>query len=227
MLSFFIFLFIFIFNDTLLKEYLVQGRYFLNHALHNLLISALTIKNVYNSITKLNSNAEQELHPLVLPLVYSIHVYHIILYYERINNSEKLHHFLCLFVAVPIVYFNFSNRDLLGFSFFATTGISSIVHYFSLFLYKNNIIKKITTCRINYTSNIYCRCPLVITNCSFLGQYILINSKNFTPTECFCSILVLLILLWNGVYFQKIVIEHYFKYYFEEIRQDNYHNHQS
>ena len=206
------FLFIFLTNDIIMKDYfLLEGRYFFNHALHNLFISIYTFKNVQNSIMASEMISEQTLHPFVLPLVYSVHLYHIILYYEKINFSEKLHHFLCLGVAVPLVFLNFDNRDLLGYSFFATTGVSSIIHYFCLFLYKNQLLHKFSTSKINFLSNVYCRCPLIVTNSAFLSQYLFQRKDDLSLKEMSFGLILLAILLWNGIYFQKLVIEHYFR----------------
>ena len=114
-------------------------------------------------------------------------------------------------IILRIVYIFFENRNLLGFSLFATTGWSTVIYYLSLFLSKNNIISKNRALHINFISNTFFRCPLIIFNAAYLLQYLFINKTVITDLETVCTFLLFSILIWNGLYFQYQVSFKYFQ----------------
>ena len=198
-----------IFDIVMTFFFHLDGIYFLFHGLHNILIGFYTFPHVQNVITM--QHDEAQIHPMVFSLLYGLHFYHVIKYHRRINLSEMIHHILCLLVAIPIVYIFFENRNLLGFSLFATTGWSTVIYYLSLFLSKNNIISKNRALHINFISNTFFRCPLIIFNAAYLLQYLFINKTVITDLETVCTFLLFSILMWNGLYFQYQVSFKYFQ----------------
>lgn len=185
----------------------IKGIYFLFHFFHNIIISTLTFQNVIQVFSLQN---EGILDKQVIEWIYALHCYHLILYYRYITFSEKIHHVVSLGVAIPLVLYFFENRNLLGFSFFATTGVASLLHYFSLFLYKNGLVDKSYTVYINYLSNTYIRNPLILMNCSFILQFIQ-TEDYLSQRDIFFSLILFFILFWNGVYFQSEVARAYFR----------------
>lgn len=194
-------------TDIILTAYGIQGVYFLYHALHNLFMGFITWKHVTNTIAM--ENEEERLSSSVYYLVYSIHLYHIIRYIRKISFDEMIHHILCLGIAIPLVNYNFDNRNLLGFSFFATTGWPTVFYYINLFLYKNHSMSKLTMLRYNFFMNTFLRSPFIILNAGFLLQHMIKEELQFHQVGM--SIILLFILVWNALYFQYRITEKYFE----------------
>ncbi len=194
--------------DMIMTAFGIQGIYYFFHGIHNIFIGYKTYINVHRTIT-LDSD-EETIDPLVLPILYGLHIYHILKYYQFIRLDEIAHHLLCLFVAIPLVICNFDNRNLLGFSLFATTGWSTVFHYFTLFLYKNHIMSKRKTLQYNFITNTFFRSPLILFNSAFLIQY-MVKKENISTMEFGISTLLFAILVTNALYFQYKVTQKYFQ----------------
>lgn len=208
MIRFLFYLSIFYGSDFLLQKFTpLEGIYYLFHFIHNIIISYLTIGNVFLSFFPKNLPCGI-LDKNVLPLIYSLHTYHILSYSKFFRKDDWYHHFFSMGVAVPIVLYLFPSRHLLGFSFFFTTGLPGGLNYLLLFFYKNRLLEKKTQQYYNTILNSWVRCPGIIMNCSLILQYLLLYNKNFT--EIFYGMITFFILFWNGVYFQNIVLENFF-----------------
>jgi len=208
MLRFLFYLSLFYGSDFLLQTFTpLEGIYYLFHFIHNIIISYLTLGNVILSFFPKNLPSGT-LSPDVLPLIYSLHTYHILSYYKFLRRDDWFHHFFSMGIAVPIVLYLFPSRHLLGFSFFFTTGLPGGINYLLLFLYKNRFIKKETQQRYNIFLNSWIRCPGIIMNCTFILQYLCLFSRSFY--EVFYGMITFFILFWNGVYFQNIVLKSFF-----------------
>lgn len=206
--DFLIFFFLFYtLDEILVRKTNINSLYFLNHFLHNIVICFLTYHNVIQSFDpKLQGRGK--LHPFVLPMIYALHMYHIVCYKSFFRLDDWYHHILSMGVAVPLSLILFPSRNLLGFSFFMTTGIGGGINYLNLFLYKNGLMKKQTQQRINVLLNTWFRCPGIIINCGLILQYLSISELDLFRK--FCGIIIFLILFWNGIYFQNIVVESFF-----------------
>lgn len=198
----------FVFCDELLqKKTNLKGIYYLFHFIHNLLISVLTLKNVVDSFyPHLQKGGELSTH--VLPLIYALHSYHIVSYHEYFRADDWYHHILSMGIAVPLTLLLFPSRNLLGFSFFFTTGIPGGINYLNLFLYKNGFMTKEKQQRINVFLNAWIRCPGIIMNCALILQYLMLSKLDSFLT--FLGSITFAILFWNGVYFQNIVMKSFF-----------------
>ena len=134
MLRFLFYLSFFYGSDFFLQYYTpLEGIYYLFHFIHNIVISYLTLENVISSFIPENLPSG-ELNKNVLPLIYSLHIYHILSYSKFFRFDDWTHHIFSMGIAVPIVLYLFPSRHLLGFSFFFTTGIPGGINYFLLFL---------------------------------------------------------------------------------------------
>ena len=209
MYYFFIFFSVFVVFDFFLSRMLnLKGTYYLMHALHNIFVSYHTFHNTLDSyLLKMKG----ELSLQVIEILYSLHIYHFFVYYQKINVEERIHHIVCLGMAIPIVYFFFENRNLLGFSFFSTTGPSSVAIYLVLFLYKNNLVAKNQSLHVNYICSTYLRNPLILMNVSLIAQFIFLSWRELTTIQLILTSVLLLILYINGVFFQSLVAMSYWK----------------
>lgn len=209
-MNFFLLFFLSFFGtDYMLQKYTtLNGIYYLFHFLHNLIISYLTFENVLYSFHPINL-PNGKLNPLVLPLIYSLHLYHIFSYHKYLRFDDWTHHLFSMGIAVPITLFSFPSRHLLGFSFFFTTGLPGGINYLLLFLYKNNLLEKSKQQYLNTILNSWIRCPGIIMNCTFILQYLYLYSENYI--EFILGLFPFFILFWNGVYFQNLVLKSFFQ----------------
>lgn len=209
MYYFFIFFSLFVVFDSFLSRMLKwKGTYYLVHTFHNILVTFYTFHNTLDSYLL---EMKGELSLKVIEILYSLHVYHFFVYYHKINMEERIHHIVCLGLAIPIVCFFFENRNLLGFSFFSTTGPSSIATYLVLFLYKNNLVSKDQSLHVNYICSTYLRNPLILMNVSLIAQFIFLSWRELTTIQLILTSVLLLILYINGVFFQSLVAMSYWK----------------
>ena len=216
MISLFIlFLTIFLTSDLILDFHGWKGIYFLIHALHNVLIGFLTFPSMKRILFQQQNSIFSEeslLSPTVGGMVYALHAYHISRYYHQINTPEKVHHVVSLGIVIPLSHMLFSNHDLLALSLFSTTGWATVVHYIFLFLYKNHMyeLTKKDVLSIGHWSNTYVRYPLIISNASFLIQYLVTSFDQLTTSQIYTGCLLFCILLWNGYYFRYLVEKSYY-----------------
>lgn len=203
----FFFLFFVSVDSFLSKTTNLKGLYYLFHFLHNVVISFLTFHNVMESFdTKLQGQGH--LNPCVLPLIYALHSYHIVSYSNYFRLDDWMHHILSMGIAVPLTLWLFPSKNLLGFSFFFTTGLPGGINYFNLFLYKNNWLTKQKQQRVNVFINSWIRCPGIVMNCAFILQYL--YQSHLSCWMNMYGLVTFVILFWNGVYFQNIVLKSFF-----------------
>jgi hypothetical protein len=204
----FLFFLLFVTGDTLLSRVTnLKGLYYLFHFIHNVAISFLTFHNVVESFD-MKRQAGGYLNDYVLPLIYSLHCYHIVSYSNYFRSDDWMHHILSMGVAVPLTLWLFPSKNLLGFSFFFTTGIPGGINYLNLFLYKNDWMTKQKQQRINVFISSWIRCPGIVMNCAFILQYLYNSQLSFLMN--FYGLVTFAILFWNGVYFQNIVLKSFF-----------------
>jgi len=212
MLSFFLlYLVCFLIGDVIFDVNGWDGIYFFMHTVHNLYIGFLTFPSVQRILCQ-DYDSNTLLSPSVGGLVYSLHIYHILRYYDRINTPEKIHHIVSLGIVIPLSHLLFSNHDLLALSLFATTGWASVIHYLVMFLYKNRMfsLKKRDVLYVGHLSNTYFRYPLIVFNASFLLQYLTSSFESLSVSQLCSGYLLLCILLWNGYYFRYLVEKSYY-----------------
>lgn len=205
---FFFFFILFVTGDAILSKVTnLKGLYYFFHFIHNIIISFLTFHNVLDSFN-MKLQAEGSLNEYVLPLIYSLHCYHIVSYSNYFRTDDWIHHILSMGIAVPLTLWLFPSRNLLGFSFFFTTGLPGGINYLNLFLYKNDFITKKRQQRMNVFINSWIRCPGIVMNCAFILQYLYNSNLSFYMR--FYGLVTFAILFWNGVYFQNIVLKSFF-----------------
>ena len=91
-------------------------------------------------------------------LAFSLHIYHIMWYFNKLRFDDWLHHILSVGIALPLTLFS-SSGSLLGHSLFYLTGLPGFIDYFLLFLNRNGCIKRMTEKKINNILNLWLRCP--------------------------------------------------------------------
>lgn len=183
----------------------IYGKYYFIHSICNFFIVLITASDVFNLYLNPYSTMEISLSIYASIIVYALHIYHILWYFNKLRIDDWLHHILMIFIALPIANY-FGSVRLLGHSLFYTTGLPGMIDYMILFLVKNNFVDRITQKRINLYLNCYLRNP----GCTIHSFITLINT--FLVTNYFDIILNIttaILVYWNGIYFMEQVVGNY------------------
>jgi hypothetical protein len=183
----------------------LDGIYYLIHSLHNLAIVILTEDEVVKSLTDFNYVLSSPKNLLALEFVFALHIYHVILYWEKFRYDDWLHHILMIGIGLPIGWITESN-SLLGYSLFFTTGLPGGIDYFLLFLSRNYWVSRETEKKVNAYLNTWIRSPGCISHATL--SLLLISTKLTTfSTDWFLGLIALGLTFWNGQYFMRQVVE--------------------
>jgi hypothetical protein len=192
--------------DNILEKYNILGRYYFNHFLINFIITYITFDDVILSYTDFNNTIYKPINIISVELAFSIHFYHIIIYYNKFLFDDWLHHIIMIFIALPLgIYVRCGY--LIGHSLFFLTGLPGGINYLLLFLQRNNLIDRKTQKYYNYSLNLYIRQPGTIAT-SVIG----ILSIFYFDFYIFEKIFLYFIIIshyWNGIYFMEQVIRNY------------------
>jgi hypothetical protein len=190
--------------DTLMEVFNAEGRYYANHALANAAIVSLTAKNVVDCyLMKFEATPDAFYTPKAI--VYGLHVYHMIIYHNKMRFDDWLHHGLMVGVALPLTEV-VPASTILGHSMFFINGLPGMIDYSLLFLARNNYISKLTEKKANRLLNIWVRCP----GCVMTAGFILMNIKmHHSIVQKIASFAMAGCVYWNGVYFMDQVVRDY------------------
>ena len=146
-------------------------------------------------------------------ITYSLHIYHIINYFNKLIFDDWLHHILMCLFALPLCII-IDCGSLTGYSLFFLTGLPGGIDYFLLFLVKNNIINKFTEKKINRYLNLWIRCPGCISFTTIgilttINNYDILINKNKNKYVLYFILISNFLVYWNGLYYMSRVLENY------------------
>jgi hypothetical protein len=190
--------------DVLLTRVGVQGAYYAIHAFHNACIVYLTTGEVIHTLLDFNSIQTQPVNYTALELVFALHLYHILMYWNKFRFDDWLHHILMIGVALPIGGL-VPAGSLLGYSLFFTTGLPGGIDYGLLFLVRNLLIDKETQKRVNSRLAIWIRSPGCISLATFALAHISVHPEASIMFVLGCYVVAFLN-YWNGQYFMAQVV---------------------
>lgn len=205
------FLFLFLFIDIFLSKNNCIGNYYFNHFLCNLFVTLFTIKDVIVSYSDFDNCEKYKCHPLVVSLIYGLHMYHCLYYYKKLQMDDILHHISALCICVPLALL-YSTGSLLGYSFFFTTGLPGMINYFLLWKERNGLYKRQQQKKWNRILNVWIRNPGCISCATLILLKAFVNHEQ-TLWNRFSSLVVAIITVWNGSYFMEQVVCDYAKRY--------------
>lgn len=194
--------------DTIMgKKY--EGKYYFIHGLNNAAIVYLTYSDLISTFTDFNSVLMNRINILPSIITYSLHIYHIFVYYYKFKFDDWLHHILmgaALFTA-----HQFHTGRLINYSLFFTTGLPGMIDYFLLFFVKNNKLESVVEKKVNSWINLWIRCPGCTSHAVLtLLVYNIYNKTLLTSNfEKIGYIFTAIITFWNGTYFMNKVIISY------------------
>lgn len=192
--------------DKALTDYTrLDGIYYLIHSLHNTAIVYLTGDEVARSLTDFGYVLDSPKNITALELVFALHFYHVIRYWQKLRYDDWLHHILMIGIGLPIGWVTDSN-SLLGYSLFFMTGLPGGIDYVLLFLVRNGWLQKETEKNINAWMNTWIRSPGCISHATLTILLISTNYESYT-VAWFGGMLVAALTYWNGQYFMRQVVE--------------------
>jgi hypothetical protein len=197
-------------TDYVMKKFNIEGRYYANHATANAVV-------VYNIFTHMLYSYNIT-YPLIditslytaKYVVYGLHLYHMIVYFNKLRKDDWLHHILMIGIALPLTEF-IPQSNIIGHCLFFTTGLPGMIDYFLLFLVRNNIINKQTEKKINSNLNLWVRCPGCIMNVTLSISSMLLYYNMMSINQLVFGNIILSTVYWNGIYFMNQVIVDYNK----------------
>lgn len=189
--------------DSALTFVGLQGVYYLIHTFHNAVIVYETHHEIVKTLTDFGSIGTASPNYYAAELVFALHFYHIVYYYQKLRFDDWLHHILMIFVALPIGV-NLPAGTLLGFSLYFTTGLPGGIDYFLLFLVRNNWLHRDTEKRMNARLATWIRGPGCVAQAAFTVAYL--SMQNSSGIWVWLAYLSAVLNYWNGAYFSAQVI---------------------
>lgn len=195
--------------DKILEYYNILGRYYFNHFLINFIVVYYTVTDLllcYNDFNNLNMYST---NMIPVELTFSVHFYHIIIYFRRFLFDDWLHHIIMIFFTLPFgVYYDAG--PIMSHCLFFISGLPGGINYLFLFLQRNSKITKKLQKKVNYFLNLWIRNPGCIASSVIIYLYhctFIYNNSNFIYT--YMSFYILLSCYWNGIYFMEQVVRNY------------------
>ena len=190
----------------------VEGKYYLVHAIVNFLVLINTSKDTLNTYIDFDNSINSVSDYVPTMLVYSLHFYHMISYFNKLRFDDWLHHILMIFVSLPIPLF-INSGTLLNHSLFFLCGLPGMIDYILLFLVRNKYIDRMVEKRVNKYLNLWIRAPGCISHsvltiiAYFKYKDVLFSGKY----EVIAMMVTVLLVYWNGIYFMEQVVSDYKK----------------
>ncbi len=196
-------------TDYIMSKYNINGRYYMNHMIANGIVVYNTFDNMklsYNSnlLTHINLNSLY----YSKSVIYSLHLYHMIWYYNTLRFDDWLHHLLMVGVSLPLTEL-VPQTNLIGHCLFFTTGLPGLIDYFMLFLNRNKLMSRSFEKKINSKINLWIRCPGCVMNVALCMSNVIMNYNNMTNIQLISSGIIMGSVYWNGIYFMNQVVSDY------------------
>lgn len=194
------------FIDKYITDNNIKGAYYFNHFIINSLITYFCYNDVILCYTDFNNILNNPINFYSIYLTFSLHFYHVIMYYQKFVFDDWLHHIIMVFFSLPMSFY-FNCGQIMGHSLFFMTGLPGGINYFLLFLQRNNLIEKQTQKYYNYHLNLWIRMPGCMATTTLTLLYL-----NLFVTDIigiFLSLFISLSHYWNGIYFTEQVVRNY------------------
>ena len=204
---------LFILLDIIIDKCKINGNYYIIHLIANTIVVYNTMQDmllsyVYKhdiqSIIPYNNNNLD----FTKNIIYSLHFYHIIWYFNKLRKDDWIHHIIMILIALPLVELLYPS-PLIGHCLFFTTGLPGGIDYLLLIFVRNNIINKMTEKQINNIINLWIRCPGCISNATLSLSNLLLNYNILSIYEILAASIIIICVYWNGIYFMAQVTHDY------------------
>ena len=200
---------IYVGTDKIFTEYFkFNGVYYLLHTINNGIITYYTYPALTYSFQNITEFDKYETTDNPIVLTFALHLYHIVIYLNKLRFDDWLHHILmCFFVLPAGLYIN--SGCLLDYSLFFITGVPGGISYFVLFLNRNNYITRHRQKQIDTYINLWIRTPGCISS-STLSLVVHKNfQNNYTYSQSCVFYFIVVSIYWNGIYFMNQTVQNY------------------
>jgi len=193
--------------DQIITPMKIQGVYYIIHAIHNAIIVGITYPDIVHAITDLHNVRDYPTNYFAIYLCYSLHLYHIAIYWHKFRKDDWLHHGLMLGVCLPIGCM-VDGHCLTGMALCMTTGFSGGVDYILLTLVRNGMLHKKIEKRINAFMNVWIRSPGCVATATLITAHVL-SIPDISQIQIIFALLPAILVYWNGQYFMEQVVTDY------------------
>lgn len=184
--------------------YNTKARYFALHGLWNMIITILTLPDMYytllDPINAIRINNDPTRWPIIF--VTMIHLWHCVAY-SNLTWDDYFHHG---FFVITLCSFNFIWEWGYATSFiiFFICGFPGGVDYLMLLAVKHEYINKLTEKKWNKILNIWCRGPGCIASACLIWINWLAGTCDHIPAPV--KFITILLAIFNGQYYSKRVV---------------------
>lgn len=204
---FIVFLLFYIYTDYGLGDR-IQGKYYLIHSFNNMLIVYFTLPSVLYVYTDFIKYHTYEYNYFPSVISYSLHVYHIVVYYKKLRFDDWAHHIIMM-LSFPLAMM-INPSIIINHALFYLTGLPGAINYFILFLCRNGFVSRLFQKKVNNYLNLFIRGPGCISHVTIC--LMTIGIRNYTTIQILILYIQCVIVYWNGIYFMNKVIIDYNKH---------------
>ena len=186
-----------------------NSRWFFIHFVINIFVTLLTFSDLVYCINDYDGCYLEESSSgafFAMKLAVLLHIYHMIVFTEKLTDKDWVHHLSLCAVNVPSLYIY--NRKLHSSGTFFLTGLPGAIDYFLLWCVKMNLIDSMIEKKAYVYISTWLRSPgcMFIT---FLTKNFLFHSDSII--DKMFILLAMMLNLWNGQYYQMITCIDYGK----------------
>ena len=195
--------------DYLWDKLKIQGRYYGLHSIANLIVVFYTFNNLIKSYTNIpiTTNEINDIYN-AKALIYGLHIYHMVWYYNKMRYDDWQHHILMVGIALPFTEL-VRTTHLIGHSMFFINGITGMIDYMLLFMVRNNMIDKYVEKKVNKYLNVWIRCPGCIMNVALCITELICKYNELSCIEIIAGCIMSSLVFWNGIHFMEQVVVDY------------------
>ena len=188
------------------KKY--EGTYYIIHGVSNMFITYSCLNDVVKTYTELNNFNKYPIDYTPSIITLSLHSYHIINYFKKLQFDDWLHHILMCGIALPMGL-SMNAGFLLNHSLFFLTGLPGGINYFLLFFTRNKCMKRLTQKKVNNALNLWVRAPGCISHSAVTLVTYYNYPESFSDMQFYLIMCTVILTFWNGIYFMNQVVTNY------------------
>lgn len=191
--------------DNWLTQYGLRKPYYAIHVIHNAIMVAITIGDVWVSVTEYPRALYQPLNWHAVLLCYALHFYHTYEYWRTFHPDDWLHHITMIGVALPLGSL-LQSGALMGMNLFFTTGLPGGISYALLFAERNGWITRSTEKNINEPIHQWIRAPGCLANATLTAVTVW-SATDISVWYRLAGTVIATLTAWNGIYFAAQVVQ--------------------
>lgn len=217
---------VYLLDRLVARKYFTKSPWFALHTMINAIVVLTALPDfLLFFVQPMELITRDEIHSRIPFLMnFVVHIYHIVSYFNDLDWLDWLHHCVMTLIMSPIVFL-VDPGPVLNFNHMFILGFPGMLDYAMLVMVKYQKIKSITEKRFNTILNIWIRCGGILFTCciSWLRlDYIRSKRGSIEIYEVCTTIVIMILLYWNGIYFMNRVTQNYaIRRYQERLKKDD------